>query len=386
MNISVVSYSSAGGAGKAAHNLARGLTDLGFSVDEIFASETTVREEPFRNPKLTMLTSLDNAVIRKSQWPSLFSLLRFQAREDLARELESSKILILRWSVGLFGLENLLLRDKKVIWTLPDEAWFTGGCHNSVGCLNFSKSCHECPAVRPPFRAAVSRGLESKAAFFDGIQDLTFVAHSENMLRKFSKSTLGLGRNIVLIPNPISPDFTSTRVRKSIGVDKVLKLLFVADNIDDPIKGFHEVAPLLIAAGEKRKISIIVVGKVKDKTIERYPGFLFTGTLSTLELAEIMDDSHVLIVSSAQEAAGNVIPEAGSRGVPSFIREGSGVEEFGFQKQFGLVYSSNEDLIKKIAELDSEQLSKLSFMAIAASRSHNYLRVAASYADLFELR
>src|SRR3977135_3642448 len=43
------------------------------------------------------------------------------------------------------SLGRLLDRGNPVVWTLHDQAPFTGGCHYSAGCTEFRSTCSNCP-------------------------------------------------------------------------------------------------------------------------------------------------------------------------------------------------------------------------------------------------
>lgn len=383
MRISVVSFSSRGGAGTAASSLAAGLFELGFSTKQIFATHKNVKQEPLRNKKLTIAAAIDSKIVKKNTWASQFSQARFFVKEDLASEVQDSQILIFRWSVGLFGMDSQVLKNKKVIWTLPDQAWFTGGCHNSINCEKYKLACKKCPAVHRPFQESISKMIEIKSNFFDQIDDLTFVAHSERMLESFSKSTIGARRDIKLIPNAIAPHFSKRETKRSTYMPDGIRILLVVNNIEDPIKGFFEVAPVLKILVERQKAQIRLVGEFSPATAKMYPEFEYIGPMENRAVVRVMDESDVLLVPSVQESASNIVPEAGSRRLPSLIRKGSGVEPLAISDGFGLLYESNEELFSRIKSMDAAYLSHLADRAHRASKRHNYLKVAAEYATLW---
>ena len=71
------------------------------------------------------------------------------------RDLTKNKLLMecdivnLHWINGAFlslnSLEKLKQLNKPIVWTQHDMWAFTGGCHYTDGCVNFIKSCSNCP-------------------------------------------------------------------------------------------------------------------------------------------------------------------------------------------------------------------------------------------------
>lgn len=364
----------------ASSNLALGMREQGLDAKAFFATDSNVRKELTRNPNLTIATAVDNYVARTPSWSSNVSLFRFGVAENLSKEVFEADSIILRWSVGLFGLDPNKLRDKRVIWTFPDQAWLTGACHNSLDCKQFTNGCGNCPAVRRPFKSLVAKKLEEKLSFFNQIEDLHFVVHSEKMLEILSESKAGKERNVQLIHNPISPIFSENyKPRKESKNDRI-RIVLVAENIDDPIKGFKDVSRVLTLLIAQGIANVVVVGRFKRSTLSSNPEMQFLGYLESQEILEVFDNSDILLVPSLQESAGNVIAEAASRGVPSVIRNGSGVEEFAISEDF--LFVSASEIPPLILGLKNMGLHNIRKSAHDASRKHNYRDVARKYIKL----
>ena len=48
---------------------------------------------------------------------------------------------------GFFNISHLSKINKPIVWTLRDMWSFTGGCHYTLGCNKFEKTCHKCPQL-----------------------------------------------------------------------------------------------------------------------------------------------------------------------------------------------------------------------------------------------
>ena len=383
MNIGILSFSASGGAGIAASNIARGLEELSCDVNLFFASKQGIRDAPFRRPSLTAVTIFDNHIVRSQGWGSTVSLNRDNLVEKMPLHVRQSEAFLVRWSVGLFGMRSEFFHNKKVIWTMPDMRSITGACHNSLYCGSYATGCNDCPAVRPVFRPQVQHSLNRKSSFFNQIQDLTFVAHSENMLEKLQRSPISVGRRIEFVPNPVGPDFSQAPLgHYPKPKEKLIRLIIIADDLEDPIKGFHSISNDLLLLARSKRIHVKVIGRTNRKSQLDFCEFEFLGYRETSAIIDALDNSDILLLPSFQESAANVVAEAHSRGVPAIVREGSGVEEFTVSPN--LVFNSNSELKTLLTTLEGQEIQTLSQLAKIKSAQHNYLSVAARYKKLLE--
>lgn len=383
MNIGILSFSASGGAGIASANIARGLQELSCDVNLFFASQQGIRDAPFRRPSLTAVTIFDNHIVRSHGWGSTVSLNRDNLEEKIPLHVRQSEAFLVRWSVGLFGMRSEFFHNKKVIWTMPDMRSITGACHNSLHCGSYNSGCNDCPAVKPVFRSQVQRSLNRKSSFFNQIQDLTFVAHSENMFEKLQRSPISVGRRLEFVPNPVGPEFSQTPLRHSPKAkEKLTRLIIIADDLEDPIKGFHSISNDLLLLVRLKKINVKVIGRLSRKSQLDFLEFEFLGFRNASAIIEALDSSDILLLPSFQESAANVVAEAHSRGVPAIVREGSGVEEFVVSPK--LVFKSNSELKSLLTTMEDQEMQTWSKLAKIKSGQHNYLDVAARYRKLLE--
>jgi hypothetical protein len=146
-----LSYSSAGGAGIVATRLSSAQKSLGWSAELLTGSASDLRAAPLEHPSVTLSAAVDEYLIKKPGFPSLFSSTRDQ-QHSLPQGLPPSDIYHLHWTNGLLNLGRAsALRKTPVFWTLHDMNPFTGGCHHSFDCEGYTTDCSGCPAVRPLF-------------------------------------------------------------------------------------------------------------------------------------------------------------------------------------------------------------------------------------------
>lgn len=384
MSIGLLGFSSQGGAGRVLVNLEEGLNSIGHNAQSYFASEQDIRSEPFRNPQLTLAAGIDNYLIKKSGWKSNVSFLRSRISETLPTWLHDKENLIVGWSTGLFGFSTDLFKDKRVIWTLPDFISFTGFCHYNLGCRGFETGCQSCPAAKGIFGHAVSKNLDEKIEFFKGIENLTFVAHSDFTFDNFMKSKLGSNFEIVNLPTPIDSYFFSEQADQVRNQERKLKLLMVIGNLEDPIKGFENVANDLHEFASKADVSATVVGKGSANLEAHYPNFRFTGPLGNSDLFVEYGIADILIVPSIVETAGMIILEAASRGTPAIVRAGSGMTEMIGNGESGWVFNSWSELLSILENNLEEELFAKSRKAKAMAKKLEPSTLAKEYAMLLQ--
>lgn len=375
MSIGLLGFSSQGGAGRVLVNLEEGLKSIGHDAQSYFASEQDIRSEPFRNPQLTLAAGIDNYLIKKSGWNSNVSLLRSRISETLPIWLKDKENLIVGWSTGLFGFSPDLLEGKNVIWTLPDFISFTGFCHNNMGCNGFQTGCRRCPAAKDIFGTAISKNLDEKIKFFQGIGNLTFVGHSDFTIDNFIKSKLGSQFKVFKFPTPIDEKFFSKVKESQKDNGGKLRLLMVIGDLDDPIKGFETVASKIHDLLLDASISVTVVGKNRIRQRKKYPHFRFIGPLETESLINEYDAAHALVVPSLFETAGMVIAEAASRGTPSIVRSGSAMIEMIGQGEAGWLFKDDSQLIEIIKSLNQQEVALKSHKSRALSQVHRASKV-----------
>jgi hypothetical protein len=129
-------------------------------------------------------------------------------------------------------LIDWLAAGHKVVFTLHDMASFTGGCHQSLGCLGYEDSCRECPQVRSKFRKPVEIRFSQLPTLNNYKNQIAAVAPSFWMRSMALRSKQFSQLRIEVIENGFV-DVTSYYVEKK---DLTLKLL---DGKGSPMETWH---------------------------------------------------------------------------------------------------------------------------------------------------
>lgn len=193
-----------------------------------------------------------------------------------------------------------------------------------------------------------------------------------------------------IIPNGIDVEFfkQAPTEGKQLGKDQNIKLVFIAQPVDDRNKNLKSVVKLLDQLNKKEnQFSLTCIGKVEDKTIEKYNNnkITFLGEQNQQQIIDELKKHHIFIMPSFKETFGLVYAEAMSQGLPVLYTRGQG-----FDGQFpeGVIgyripprdIKFMEKQIYKILE-DYEIMSQ---RAINKSKKFNWEDVAMEYKELYE--
>jgi len=102
-------------------------------------------------------------------------------------------------------LELLMKKGYKVVITLHDQRWMTGGCHYSFACRGFETGCRNCPelpSILQEFPRQNSKRVE-KLLKDKNSENLIFISPSNWMVREAKQSRNLKDVKIVQVPNSL---------------------------------------------------------------------------------------------------------------------------------------------------------------------------------------
>jgi glycosyltransferase involved in cell wall biosynthesis len=393
-----ISYSETGGAGHVAKQLTNAQSSLrGYESRFLYSSKESVRTKPFENVELTTRSLLDMYFVKKSDWPTLFSMYRNIQSKKIEDSINAHDgIIHLHWLNGVLNLSNLSNYNKigkKLIWTIHDFEPFTGGCHYAFKCENYVESCENCPAVRDIFKTRVKQSKILKNQLFADLNRLMLVFPSKWMLNNFRDGNPQKSSNFEFIPNPLPSKYFSKvePVKAKAEIKQPLVFGFVSRDLNDPIKQFALTLYTLQKCSSllKRELKLIAIGS-KFRDIPKRLNFEIhqTGIIQDLDKLHYQySQMDLLISNSIAESFGLTIAEAAACGVPSLVLEGSGSSELVIHNQTGILYHDQTDLIKQIlnlAEADSFRLQLASNAKRHAFNEWHIDSVVKSYDALYD--
>jgi len=356
--------------------------------------DSDLRSTPLQTPLHTIAAGLDHYVIKAPGFDAPISLLRDALGENLEDSISGAEILHIHGYNGALRVGDLgrLARGKRVVWTLHDMNPFTGACHYSLGCNRYTESCQSCPAVRSVFRGRVEKALIHKVVALGALDDLKLVAPSQWLADAASSSTLFAGRDISVIPNPVTTHDSSNAKASSARAAKdtissALVATVIARNLSDPVKNVRAAIDAFRVVRDSNPLAALrLIGAGGEEF--GGDGVEHLGPLTSTEVIHELESSDALIVPSLAENAPLVIIEAAWVGCPALVSDVGGMPQIVAGLGAGEVFSSTEGLVQALESigLQSPRVRQAARAALrgAARATYSPQAVVAQYDELYD--
>lgn len=368
MQVTHVSFSPLGGAGVVARTLKDQQTDLSYDVNTIFASRTNLWKNPLENPMLTINSTIDQYLLKNDTAPTQFSLLRNYSRPSIleSHQILGRKNLHFHWMEGIFNVleaQKLIQDGVNLVWTLHDMAPFTGGCHHSFECIQFTLACESCPQVKSMFRRLPANQLAKKAASSGIFENIKFAAPSRWLQERATSSKLLRNSQVELIPNPIRPIFfqNERNLLEKFKTSEPRPFVFavVASNLRDKNKNIRAICEAFLKAiGEtEMNLKLQLIGDGGENYSKLHPEIYWQAAIDSQSLVSILDKCDVVISGSAAESFSLVIAEGQARGLKVIVPKGSATAELVAKESFGTLFDEIQDLAASMIKVASKGTS-----------------------------
>jgi len=313
-----------------------------------------LRSNPLSAPLHTLAAGIDEYVVKRPAFSSPISFLRDKVNGIDVQTLEGSDVLHLHGVNGTLQFERLsaVLRNTRIIWTLHDMNPFTGVCHYSLGCNEFTNLCSSCPAVKPTFHNSVSNLLASKKRAIANAPGLKVVSPSRWLAKEVERSVVFRAQSTHVIPNPIDPIFLGENHAKKPGpVGEAVRIIVVAKNLSDPVKQVDVAVKAFRSAGPRLTDATLTLVGAGGREFAG-DGIILTGPLSKLELSQAYSRSDVLIVPSKAENSPLVIGEAAANGCIPLVASVGGMAEMVAALGHGKEFGTEQELADQLIDLN----------------------------------
>jgi glycosyltransferase involved in cell wall biosynthesis len=340
--VQINTYSSFGGAARAAHRLHSELLREGVGssmlVENLDTPEPAVVQ--FAPP-----TDLVSRIRRRLRWDRIrrefrpyeagrpagsevFTDDRGRYVTDLLAQLPSCDIANLHWVSRFVDYRSFFLSVPQripVVWTLHDMNAFTGGCHYDSGCRRFADRCGACPQLGSQDSDDLShRILERKIDVFERVprNRLHFVTPSRWLEEEVRKSHLGRMFAVSTIPNGLDLDVFAPRDRRAardvLGVPaEATILLFMAHDLQSERKGHRLLTEALERVdGDRENLFLLWMGRGEPPADGRIPGKHLRHLDNDRMLSLVYSAADLYVIASRQDNLPNTVMEAMACGVP----------------------------------------------------------------------
>jgi glycosyltransferase involved in cell wall biosynthesis len=371
LNVLHISESdAAGGAGRAAYKLHRGLNGLGH-LSRMLVGRKVTRDADIRPLKRNLVwRALDRASgqlldllsLQYVFYPSSFGVLA----DEWFRSADVVQLHNLHGSYFGFSALPALTSRRPVVWQLHDQWGMTGHVAYSLDCERWRHGCGACPYLGeyPRLRRDTTSLLwRLKETAYDHSK-LTLVVPSQWMSDLVAASPLLSRFNVRYIPTGIDLEVfrpgpqQEARRRLLLPLDRRI-VFFAAANINERRKGLHLLAEALRRLDDPPLLLVAGSGTVARGIETRYLGTVMDEEV----LADAYRAADVFAVPTLADVLTQTAPESIACGTPCIAFDRGGVTDVvrhmqtGYSARFGNIDSFAEGLRTLLG--DDELLARL---------------------------
>jgi hypothetical protein len=305
--------------------------------------ENVIKRGPLKK-FLSKLTALLSNKLFQSTYFTLFSssvitsskLSRLGFHKDVVLHLHNSFNF-----VSTRQLSRLLENGYRMIVTLHDQRFFTGGCHYSLKCDGFTMECKKCPLLpNVSFNFLVRKNHKSMADLIARYNSqILFLAPSKWIFMEAKRSSILKYSRIQFQPNLHTEfELEFNQVSKSLGKLSRERGDFIVGvasmDSSSPLKGSDLVLQVMDTLGTDRRHFQIKQLSQCPQTREGRIGF--------------WREIDCLLVLSRGDNSPNVIHEAKIAGVPVIGTDVGGIPEL-LNQNFDFVFNHDSNLIENVS-------------------------------------
>jgi glycosyltransferase involved in cell wall biosynthesis len=390
MKIAVLSSASAGGAGIAAYRIYQALQNSNHEADFIDLNVVAGAVCQEVSPSV----SASNKKITNTHFTVDYANDTRGWLIDMLREYDVINIQWASYLVSLGEILELAKLNKKIVFTMHDFYYITGGCHYPAGCNGFQLDCAGCPQASEKIisQRGVINAHELKREIFS-YPNVILAAPSNFIVTNAIKSGIVPPERARVIRNVYSP---MTEFKPQLKSSEK-SILLIADSFDEQRKGLSLAVDSLKLAADKlpsnqQGITLHLVGGLDAEVVKRLDGtkirVVTHGHIAEHErLVDIFQECHFILSCSYEDNWPNILVEAGCYGCIPIVGRWHGCEEFVLQYNVG--YISNDYTPKDFsiainkAVFDNSYLIERQQFVTDLRSSTARARIAKDYIDVF---
>jgi len=354
-----LSTGHAGGAGLAARRLNLALNEIGV-VSNFYAlshPDFILGEQEYRMQRswwsrlLSKANLLLSQLLSKKVFFSILSINTINLKVLLGTTNPNLTVLHFHnWYnfVNLRQIHKLLGLGYKIVITLHDERFFTGGCHYTLDCKGFVSNCESCPLVPKIFWGVVKKNRISLSVDYD-LSGLQIITPSKWMKNELTKTGIIAPSNIHVLEN-VFPDYVNQTNTNFIEqqMESTRKIRIGVASMDPEI---------FVKAGDIYKE---LVEYIKRHTIEIEIIELREPRFKELGVDRFWTEIDMLLHLSRADNSPNVIKEAKFYGLPVISTNVGGIPE---------ALEGSLDIILDLENIDSKRIIDAIYKVYGGSAS-----------------
>ncbi len=268
--------------------------------------------------------------------------------------VREADVIHLHWvSFGFLSINEVarLAKAKPLIWTLHDMWPFTGGCHYSYECMNYTNNCNECFYLSGFKLVSASSILRQKVESWDDV-DFSVIGSSKWITDLASQSKVFQAKNCLTIGTSIDVDVF--KPYDSHNSASILNILFGAVEVEDKRKGFEffKATINLLNRNNSVPFKVTILGSFDPQMVKEFDCEVeLTGRIeATNELVKVFNEADVFVLSSIEDNLPNIVMESMACGTPVVAFDSGGVSDLVIHKETGYLAEKKnvEDLANGI--------------------------------------
>jgi len=345
----------AGGAGRAAYRLFKGIQETGIDAymyvlqKDSGDPDVKISHGRLKNVAEPLRRRLDQAPV-KIRYPNgrgLFSPAWLPERVRHEIKNSGADIVHIHWiASGFVRIESLEKFDIPIVWTMHDMWPFTGGCHYDDDCGRYRQQCSLCPAIGSDNDRDLARSVFRRKLQHWRNLDLTLVSPSKWLAGCAKESALFGERRVEVIPNGIdSAKFFPVEksvARKLIQApqDKKIILFGAMNASSDKRKGYDYLIPAmkrLAGDGWADRACLVIFGAPQGRDSPDFgiPAIYLGELKDDLSMAVVYSAADVFVAPSVQDNLPNTVMEAIACGTPCVAYDIGGIPDMIEHKKTG---------------------------------------------------
>ncbi|MCH8533313.1 MAG: glycosyltransferase [Alkalimonas sp.] len=386
MKVAILSSASGGGAGIAAYRIYEALKKYQADKCEVdfIDMEVLGRVADDVSPP----GSATNGKISNTHYTTDFAS---DVREYIVKTLSEYDVLNIQWSSYLLSIAEIYELAKngmRIVFTLHDFYYLTGGCHYPSSCDQYMKSCRLCPQVNTNMMSQkdVEASHELKRKIFS-FENVILTAPSEYLVNKALASNMVPKERAITIRNAYEPIVDVERKNYSTHQTRVL---IIADSFFEirkqlqlAVDGFKELA---LSSPEKVSDFVIhLVGRLDHEVLEQLEpyGYEVHNHGHLKEHSDIVDvycQSDYLLSTSLDDNWPNILVESSAYGVIPIVGPKHGCEEFVLALNEGVIFDLYEakSVAKTLSQLNSLDFSN-DYFSLQSRKMHDPVSISRDY-------
>lgn len=287
------------------------------------------------NIKVDYWTKVNNALKNRVSGFESFSLPDSDFDITSQSIYKEADVINLHWVSGFLDFKFFLNNKKPIVWTLHDMNPFTGGCHSSFGCKKYQLKCNNCFQLKGTKDLTLAeKNLKIKLKCLYNTK-LNIVCISNWMLKNSLESKLFRNFKHTRINHSINSDaysiYNKNFARDVFKLDKNKTIIVTVTQRFNKGKG-SDILKEVIDANTNPCIQICTLGNPikNDKVVNL--GVINDKQLIALAYAAC----DAVLITSREDNAPNLIPEAFSCGKPIIGFQIGGMPDHIIQWKTGL--------------------------------------------------